>query len=1163
VLQGQLSATFTVTGVATGSSTLTVASTGITTITAPIAVGAAPAINLTSILLGNNLITGGGSSLTVPTLAPQTLTLTSSDPTHFLLTSDPTQVGTASITLQLGGATTGVPTFYIEGQNFSGTTAITTTLTATSSGYTNGTATLTLYPTGLTYFTGTLTTTALSASTPVNVYLAILTPGTLTEYTSGMVLGPQASPVPVTVTSTNTSVGTVIGSPATIPVGAYYTQSINFQPVAAGSTNLNLAIPTGYSTPSNESVQIVATVTTPTISFDVNNGSNVLGNNLLSNGSMSLQAAPHSAETMTVTSSDPTHFLLTTDPTKVGAASINLQLTGGSASVPPFYIEGQNFSGATAITATLTASATGYSNATVTVSLYPTGLTFFSSTINTTSFSAPSTLTAYVVILSPGTLTEYTYGYAVGPQAAPIPISVTSTNTSVGTVTGNPASIAVGAYYTQTESFQPVGAGTTNLNLATPSGYFTPANESVQIVATVTAPAITVAVNNTNVVGNNLISNGSIGLGASPPASEMLTITSSDPTHFLLTTDPTKVGAASITLQLTGGSSSVPAYYVEGQNYSGTTAITATLTASATGYTTGTVTVSLYPTGLTYFSSSLSTTTFTAPSVLTIYAVVLNPGTLTYYTYGYNVGPQAPAAIPVSVTSSTPSVGTLTGSPASIPVGSYYTQAISFHPATAGSTNLNLAIPSGYYTPANESIQIVTTVTAPAIAINAGGGNNIIGNNLLANGSVSLGAAPPSAETLTITSSDPTHFLLSTDPTKVGTASISLQLTAGSTSVPAFYVEGQNYSGTGATTATVTASAAGFSDGTATLSLYPTGLSYLSSTPLNTTTFSAATTLTVYTVVLNPGTLTYYTYGYAVGPQAAGGIPVSITSSNPAVGTLGGSPTTIPVGSYYTQAISFNPGGAGTTNLNLLTPTGYYTPSNQSVQTVATVTAPALAIGVNGGNNIIGNYTISAGSVTLAAAPPTAETLTITSGDPTHFLLTADPTKVGAASITLQLTSGSTTVPSFYVEGQNYSGTGTITATLTASAAGYSSGTVVVSLYPTGLSYLTSSLNTTATSSPTTLTVYLILLNPGTLTYYTYGPSLGPQAAPVPVSVSSTNTAAGTVTGSPTSIPVGTYYTQAISFQPVASGTTYLNLATPTGYFTPTNQSVQIVATVQ
>ena len=102
----------------------------------------------------------------------------------------------------------------------------------------------------------------------------------------------------------------------------------------------------------------------------------------------------------------------------------------------------------------------------------------------------------------PGTLTLYTYGVPLGPQASPVPVSVTSTNTNVGTITGSPASIAVGAYTTSTISFQPATAGSTNLNLAIPTGYNTPSNEPVQIVATVTAPAITV---NAQIVGNNTI----------------------------------------------------------------------------------------------------------------------------------------------------------------------------------------------------------------------------------------------------------------------------------------------------------------------------------------------------------------------------------------------------------------------------------------------------------------------------------------------------------------------------------------------------------------------------------------------------------------------------------------------------------------------------------
>jgi hypothetical protein len=144
---------------------------------------------------------------------------------------------------------------------------------------------------------------------------------------------------------------------------------------------------------------------------------------------------------------------------------------------------------------------------------------------------------------------------------------------------------------------------------------------------------------------------------------------------------------------------------------------------------------------------------------------------------------------------------------------------------------------------------------------------------------------------------------------------------------------------------------------------------------------------------------------------------------------------------------------------------------------------------------------------------------------------------------------------------------GAITATLKASAAGYSDGIATMSLYPTGLTFYfgNGTLNTTTTSGPTTLTVYLVTLTPGTLNFYTLsGNPIGPQApGPVSVAVTSTNTSVGTVTGSPASIGLGAYYTQAISFVPVATGMTNLNLSTPPGYFTPSNIPVQIVATVQ
>jgi hypothetical protein len=109
-------------------------------------------------------------------------------------------------------------------------------------------------------------------------------------------------------------------------------------------------------------------------------------------------------------------------------------------------------------------------------------------------------------------------------------------------------------------------------------------------------------------------------------------------------------------------------------------------------------------------NGSLTTTTSSPPSTLTVYLVLLNPGTLNGYNFGYALGPQAPGVVPVAVTSTNTSVGTVTGSPSSIVVGAYYTQAISFVPATTGTTNLNLATPAGYSTPSNVATQIVATV---------------------------------------------------------------------------------------------------------------------------------------------------------------------------------------------------------------------------------------------------------------------------------------------------------------------------------------------------------------------------------------------------------------------------------------------------------------------
>src|ERR1039458_9216548 len=73
------------------------------------------------------------------------------------------------------------------------------------------------------------------------------------------------------------------------------------------------------------------------------------------------------------------------------------------------------------------------------------------------------------------------------------------------------------------------------------------------------------------------------------------------------------------------------------------TAITSTITASASGFANGTGNLSLYPSGLGFDTASFSVTTQATPTSLTIGMNMLTPNTLTFAGQGF-LGPQAAAS---------------------------------------------------------------------------------------------------------------------------------------------------------------------------------------------------------------------------------------------------------------------------------------------------------------------------------------------------------------------------------------------------------------------------------------------------------------------------------------------------------------------------------------
>ena len=204
--------------------------------------------------------------------------------------------------------------------------------------------------------------------------------------------------------------------------------------------------------------------------------------------------------------------------------------------------------------------------------------------------------------------------------------------------------------------FRSEEGGTTSISLSVPAGFSTPShlhNHGDRNRATINLGNVT--------VGHNLQTTLSGSLGAPAPAgNRQVTMTSQDPTKVLLATSATALGAASVALDVGAGTAGMPAFYVQALAGAGTVQLETT----ASGYATDTSLVTLTPSGFSFSSGStnFSTTTFSPNTTLTVVAVRLNPGDLTF-AQGQELRSGHPT-VNVFVTSSVQTVGTIVNSPA-------------------------------------------------------------------------------------------------------------------------------------------------------------------------------------------------------------------------------------------------------------------------------------------------------------------------------------------------------------------------------------------------------------------------------------------------------------------------------------------------------------------
>jgi hypothetical protein len=1185
---GASSVTVTVKGVAVGNTTLSATGTGANTAQVAVSVGPAATLAFSPVTVGKDLEVVEAGTLSEPAPAGNLLvTLTSSDSTKVTLSPDGVTAGTKSITVQVPAGSTSPPPFSIIGLNNSGTY----TVTATATGYAPASINVTLAPSGFVINSQDIQTAVGLPDATVTVVPAQLDPATLAVVVSPQTVRAGAN-FNVTVTSSATAVGTIVTSPVNF-TGGTNSASTTFHAVSAGSSNVKVVEPGGFSQPASQT-QITAAVS----SAGFVGGSSVsIGNNLQLGYSLTLtQPAPAGNLQITATSNSPS-LLLSSSTSTLGSGSLSVQVPAGSTSVPTIYL--QAFAGTGSAIVTL--QAPGYLNSSFTVNFVPSGFVVFGqscglvSTISTTTLATATPVVVLIEPLDPNTFQPNlvnTFTYYCAPQITepfapgtnPVSVTVTSDTPTVGTITTGTLTFN-GGDGDQSTGFLPVAAGSANVNINTPAGYTAPASDQ-QVAASVVPASMYLSSTTT---GQNLQSPLSLSLGtAAPPGNETITLTSADGTMLLLSTDPTVRGTPTLNVIIYAQKYS-PTATIYAQALGGSGSVN--VTASAPDFGTVTTGVPLVPSGFVteaevYGSpGSFTITPYSPDQGLDILAVPLDPNTQAapyicgYLPYCNPSQPLMPGVGPVNVNlnSSDTGVGSITTDPAVFNTGDSV-QTTTFHPISTGSSTISLTPTAGFTTPSNEQ-QVAATVSNGAVYLYASN----VGAQLETPVSTSLGVPSPNGTVITVTSGNPSLLVLSTDPTIPGTASVQLtvQPGAGSSTTPVY---AQALAGSGSVT--LTATSPGYDAASTAVNLVPSGFVIATTScwasSFSTTPLSGAQTLAVLPVPLDPSTLNFtgascYSYSSQQIAPGFGPLTIAVTNSNGGAGSITTTPLTFNVGDSV-QYTAFQPASTGTSTIGLGTPSvpGFVTPSNYQ-QVAATVVNPVISISAG---NLGVNLEAQVGVSLSQPAPATGEMVTVTSSDPSTVVLSTDPTVQGSASVQVNIASGSYS-PSISVYAQALATGGTVN--LTASGSSFDPGSASISIVPSGFvllaNYCPTSVSTTLLSGGTNLTVWATTLDPTTLNASPYSdpysypycfpsypsPSytqlLAPGVGPVNVTVNNSNASVCSVTATPVTFQTNTN-SQTTGFTPTSNGNTNVSINTPSGFSTPSNYQQVAISVV-
>lgn len=866
-----------------------------------------------------------------------TVRLESADPTTLLLSPNASTPGTAFIDVFVPAGSSYF-SYYAHGlEGKTGSVGI----TASAPGYISEGASWSVVQPTLYIHSLSTSTTTLAADDPFAVRIGV----PYSTYASAQPVRAGGTPVTVTIAHSTPATGRLEQTggltdtaTVTIGVGQYDSPSsvaaggVAFDPEAAGTTTISASAPGFVSAPlATQNV----TVNAPALT--IYGGSYGVGSGLIEGAYAYLQtAAPTGGVTVRIESTDTTKLLVSANASTPGTGFIDVVVPAGGTSINYW---AQGVEGATG-SVNVTAMAPAYTSDTVAWNVVQPALYIHSLDTSPTTLANDDPFAVRIGV----PYSTYASAQPVRPGGVPITVTITNSTPATGrleqtggltdtaTVTigvgqyDSPSSVAAGGVAFDAES-----GGATTLFASAPG--VTSAPLATQTV-TVTAPRLTVYAGSSG-VGSGLQEGNNIYLETAAPAGGVtLHIESLDSTKLLLSPNSSTPGVGAIDVLVPAGGTSV-AYYAHGlEGQVGTVGVFVT----APAYTADTVNWSVVQPGLYIHSLGTSPTTFNVDDP---FQVRIGPPYSTY------VAAQAIRAggtpVTATITSSVPSVGQFTTSGGSsgtamvtIGVGQYDSPAtvasggVALDPLTAGVTTVSATIPGFISQPlATQAV----TVSAPSISVYS----DKVASGLQINPYLYLGAANHGGVTVKIKSSAPGILKVSPNAVTPGTDSILVAVPNGQQYVYYFAQGMEGMTGT----VTVTASAPGFTDGSATIDVVPAAyaISGLGST---TTAGAADDPFEVRVGYVNGSTV-------SAQPIRAGGTPlvVTITSSTPAVGqltvTAGPGPSvnvTIPVGDYRSPTsvaaggAAFDPLAAGSTSVTANIPGLSATPSATVAVTV-------------------------------------------------------------------------------------------------------------------------------------------------------------------------------------------------------------------------------------